>query len=149
MVSLINNSATVLSFVPVLTGPMVTLKRALKGIKLGTERGLSAVVMLHVAIIQAISALQTVLQHTLIAEIPFSIEDVVAAHDDRLEWDAFHGGGIVPFPALWWRLTQVESTRDKEQSAFFKTLVLKSRDPFSKRTYNWLDTYAKNSSSRR
>mgnify|MGYP001197652597 FL=1 len=143
MLSLLNNSSTVLSFVPVLTGPMVTLKRALKGIKLGTERGLSAVVMLHVAIIQAISALQTVLQHTLIAEIPFSLNDVVAAHDETLEWDAFHGGGIVPFPTLWWRLTQVESTRDKEQSAFFKTLVLKSRDPFSKkRTYNWLDTYA-------
>lgn len=143
MVSLLNNSSTVLSFVPALTGPMLTFKRVLKGVKQGTERGLAAVVMLHVGIIQAISALQTVLQHTLIAEIPFSLNDVIAANDDQLEWDAFHGGGIVPFPALWWRLTEVKSTKDKEQSALFKDLVLKSRDPFSsKRTYDWLDVYA-------
>lgn len=133
------NVALITSPVPYLNTFMWTLARILGRFEHVFDQTVKGILILHAGLIKAISLVQVALESVMTVEIPLSLGDVVDAHDPKLEWDAFQGGGLMPFPSLWLRATNTRSTRNRRDSRLFKKLVLKSRDPFTKnRSYSWL-----------
>lgn len=130
--------ATVVGLIPGLQTIAISAYRLLTRIEHFGDQAIRALILVNVGVVKAISLAQTALQLTMTAETPLSVGQVVDAHDSNLSWSLYHGGGLVPFPALWWQVSSIRSTRKRKHSNDFKQLTLKSRDPFTRnRSYRW------------
>ena len=126
-------------WVPGLNKIMLTLSRLMNRIEHSFDSTIKALLGFHAAIIKAISIAQVSLEAAMVVETVASIQDFIDAHDKELDWQAFQGGSVVPFPALWYAKTDTKSSKKHRDSAFFKRLVMQSRDPFtSGRSYDWV-----------
>jgi len=137
------NLETITSFIPY----VAQITRAISMIVERIEESFAEVARLLVifqkAVIQGISIAQRALDIEFFFDMPLLINDVVSQHSQELAWDAYQGGGLVPFPYLWVTMFDRESTSNSEESEFFEELTIKSLDPFSKsRGYNWVSLFS-------
>jgi len=134
------NTALLMMWIPGVQGFMMALMRAMSRVDDVVDPIIEKLLLFHAAVIKAISLALVALEAAMIAETWLSIRAVIEKHDPELDWDAFQGGSMVPFPALWVSMTNTRSTRKRSDSNFFKQLVLRSRDPFTtSRSYRWLE----------
>lgn len=139
MTQAIDNIALISSIIPPLRAIMEGIRQIIRMARQMVDNATRALLVFHNAVIKALSLAQVGLETVALIEVPRSIHRVIRAHDNRLEWSLFQGGSTMPFPSTWWRLTQLGSTYNREDSNKFKQLVLASRDPFTvKRTYQWV-----------
>ncbi|NWO02514.1 MAG: Tad domain-containing protein [Idiomarinaceae bacterium] len=137
-----DNLETVTSFIPYIGQITRVLSTILDRVEEGYQRLARALIRFQSAVIQGISAAQRLLDASFVLELPLLIQDIVSKHSGDLSWEAYQGGGVVPFPTLWWRKTEVRKTSNERQSKELEELTLKSLDPFSKsRGYNWIDVF--------
>jgi len=137
-----DNLETVTSFIPYLAQITRALSTVVDRIEEGFEQVVRTLIRFQSAVIQGISAAQRLLDASFVIELPLLIQDIVSKHSEELSWDAYQGGGIAPFPSLWWRKTEVRNTDDESESKELEELTLKSLDPFSKsRGYNWINVF--------
>lgn len=137
-----DNLETVTSFIPYIGQITRVLSTILDRVEEGYQRLARALTRFQSAVIQGISAAQRLLDASFVLELPLLIQDIVSKHSGDLSWEAYQGGGVVPFPTLWWRKTEVRKTSNERQSKELEELTLKSLDPFSKsRGYNWIDVF--------
>ncbi|WP_404402417.1 hypothetical protein LG288_04420 [Idiomarina seosinensis] len=131
-------AAKVLALIPGLQGIAISAYRLLTKIEHFGDQVIRGLILFNVGVVKAISLTQTALQLAMTAETPLSVGQVVDAHDSNLSWSLYHGGGVVPFPLLWWQFSTLRSTRKRKHSDDFRQLTLKSRDPFTRdRSYRW------------
>lgn len=137
-----DNLEAVTSFIPYLGQITRALSTVIERIEEGFEQIVVALIRFQSAVIQGISAAQRLLDASFVMELPLLIQDIVSKHSKDLSWEAYQGGGIAPFPSLWWRKTEVRNTNNKEESKELEELTLKSLDPFSRnRGYNWVNIF--------
>lgn len=137
-----DNLETVTSFIPYLGQITRALSTIVGRVEGGYQQLARVLIRFQTAVIQGISAAQRLLDASFVLELPLLIQDIVSKHSDELSWEAYQGGGVVPFPTLWWRKTKVRSTSNEGESKELEELTLKSLDPFSKyRGYNWIDLF--------
>ncbi|MDV6315444.1 pilus assembly protein TadG-related protein [Idiomarina sp. HP20-50] len=137
-----DNLETVTSFIPYLAQITRALSSVVDRIEEGFDRLVRVLIQFQSAVIQGISAAQRLLDASFAIELPLLIQDIVSKHDENLSWDAYQGGGIAPFPSLWWRKTEARNTENEQESNELEELTLKSLDPFSKsRGYDWINVF--------
>ena len=137
-----DNLEAVTSFIPYLGQITRALSTIIARIEEGFEQVVKTLVRFQSAVIQGISAAQRLLDASFAIELPLLIQDIVSKHSEELSWEAYQGGGIAPFPSLWWRKTEVRNTKNKNESKELEELTLKSLDPFSKsRGYDWVNVF--------
>ncbi|MBL4856372.1 MAG: hypothetical protein JKX89_05635, partial [Idiomarina sp.] len=137
-----DNLETVTSFIPYIGQITRVLSTILDRVEEGYQQLARVLIRFQSAVIQGISAAQRLLDASFVLELPLLIQDIVSKHSGDLSWEAYQGGGVVPFPTLWWRKTEVRKTSNERQSKELEELTLKSLDPFSKsRGYNWIDVF--------
>lgn len=132
------NLSIVTTAIPYLNVAMRILSRIMSSLQRGFDKLVRGILIFHAGMIKAMSIAQVALEKAMTVDSLVSIKDVVEAHDEALDWEAFQGGGVVPFPAIWLMKTELHSSRNRRDSNFFKRLVMASRDPFTKgRRYMW------------
>ena len=137
-----DNLETVTSFIPYIGQITRVLSTILDRVEEAYQQLARVLIRFQSAVIQGISAAQRLLDASFVLELPLLIQDIVSKHSGDLSWEAYQGGGVVPFPTLWWRKTEVRKTSNERQSKELEELTLKSLDPFSKsRGYNWIDVF--------
>lgn len=138
-----DNLETVTSFIPYIGQITRVLSTILDRVEEGYQRLARALIRFQSAVIQGISAAQRLLDASFVMELPLLIQDIVSKHSGELSWEAYQGGGVVPFPTLWWRKTKVRKTEKEQDSKEFEELTLNSLDPFSRsRGYNWVEVFS-------
>ena len=134
------NMSIVAGVVPVLNVVMRAIAKVMNTLQRTFDKTVKVLLGFHAGMIKAMSIAQVALEKAMTVDSLVSIKDVVEAHDEDLDWEAFQGGGIAPFPTTWLMKTELHSTRNRNDSNFFKRLVMESRDPFTKgRRYMWGD----------
>jgi|AntDeeMinimDraft_8_1070380.scaffolds.fasta_scaffold00024_11 hypothetical protein len=137
-----DNLEAVTLFIPYLGQITRALSTIIARIEEGFEQVVRTLIRFQSAVIQGISAAQRLLDASFAIELPLLIQDIVSKHSKELTWEAYQGGGIAPFPSLWWRKTEVRNTKNKNESKELEELTLKSLDPFSKnRGYDWINVF--------
>lgn len=137
-----DNLEAVTSFIPYLGQITRALSTVIDRIEEGFEQVVRTLIRFQSAVIQGISAAQRLLDASFAIELPLLIQDIVSKHSEELSWEAYQGGGIAPFPSLWWRKTEVRNTKNENESKELEELTLKSLDPFSKsRGYDWVNVF--------
>ena len=132
------NMSIVAGVVPVLNVVMRAIAKVMNTLQRTFDKTVKVLLGFHAGMIKAMSIAQVALEKAMTVDSLVSIKDVVDAHDEELDWEAFQGGGIAPFPTTWLMKTELHSTRNRNDSNFFKRLVMESRDPFTKgRSYDW------------
>lgn len=134
------NLELITSWIPYLNVVTRGLAKAVRTVQQRFGHMVRGILVFHAGMIKAMSLAQVALEKAMMVDSLLSIKDVVAAHDKELDWEAFQGGGVVPFPSTWLMKTELHSSRNRDDSKFFKQLVMNSRDPFTAgRSYMWLD----------
>ncbi|MGM0905777.1 MAG: pilus assembly protein TadG-related protein [Pseudomonadota bacterium] len=137
-----DNLEAATSFIPYLGQITRALSTVIARIEEGFEQVVKTLIRFQSAVIQGISAAQRLLDASFAIELPLLIQDIVSKHSENLSWEAYQGGGIAPFPSLWWRKTEVRNTKNENESKELEELTLKSLDPFSKsRGYDWVNVF--------
>lgn len=138
-----DNLETVTSFIPYIGQITRVLSTILDRVEESYQQLARVLIRFQSAVIQGISAAQRLLDASFVMELPLLIQDIVSKHSGELSWEAYQGGGVVPFPTLWWRKTKVRKTEKEQDSKEFEELTLNSLDPFSRsRGYNWVEVFS-------
>jgi len=138
-----DNLEAVTSFIPYLGQITRALSTVIDRMDEGFGKLVRVLIRFQSAVIQGISAAQRLLDASFVIELPLLIQDIVSKHSEDITWEAYQGGGIAPFPSLWWRKTEVRETKNVQESKEFEELTLKSLDPFSRsRGYNWVNIFS-------
>ena len=121
-----DNLEAVTSFIPYLGQITRALSTIIARIEEGFEQVVKTLIRFQSAVIQGISAAQRLLDASFAIELPLLIQDIVSKHSEELSWEAYQGGGIAPFPSLWWRKTEVRNTKNKNESKELEELTPRS-----------------------
>jgi len=137
------NLETITSFIPYVAQITRAISMIVERIEESFAEVASRLVAFQTFVIRGISFAQRALDANFVIQLPLLINDVVSEHSEELNWNAFHGGGVLPFPSLWSLKADYKSTENEENSQFLERLTIKSLDPFSlTRSYDWVDLYS-------
>ncbi|KFZ27868.1 hypothetical protein IDAT_12345 [Pseudidiomarina atlantica] len=132
-------SALAASWVPYLNAITQNIARVIRSIEQPLLQSLRAILQFQRMVTTAIHATQWLARASFALEIPRTLTDIYALHDQAndSDWQVLHAPGLVPVPWLWWQSIAPHTSGGDAGHA--REIMLSSFDPFSaERSYRWV-----------